>query len=54
MNTEAEIRQAFADYQHATSSAAGPGRAPTRSHPADAERFARHADGLVETLPGLD
>ena len=48
MNTETEIHQAFADYRRDQFGGwqwAGDG--PT--HPRDAKRFARHADGVVET-----
>jgi hypothetical protein len=47
MNTAAEIQQAFADYRRtAFGGWPWPSREPV--HPADAGRFARHADGRVE------
>ncbi len=47
MNTTAEIRQAFADYQRTLFGGwPWPDDAPV--HPRDAGRFARHADGRVE------
>ncbi len=52
MNTEAEIRQAFSDYQR-DQFGGWTWPSPDPVHPADAERFARHADGHVEELPGL-
>jgi hypothetical protein len=48
MNTEVEIHQAFADYRRDQFGGwQWPGDGPT--HPRDAKRFARHADGVVET-----
>lgn len=48
MNTEAEIRQAFADYR-ATEFGGWPWGASDPVHPREQGRFARHADGRVET-----
>lgn len=48
MNTEAEIRQAFADYR-ATEFGGWPWGASDPVHPRKQGRFARHADGRVET-----
>ena len=47
MNTQAEIRQAFADYQ-ATEFGGWPWDRADPVHPRDQGRFARHADGRVE------
>jgi quercetin 2,3-dioxygenase len=47
MNTEAEIRQAFADYQ-ATQFGGWPWASEDPTHDAMATRFAKHPDGSVE------
>ena len=50
MNTEAEIQQAFADYQRTQFGGwPWPDHAPV--HGKEARRFANHADGKAETLP---
>ncbi len=48
MNTEAEIHQAFADYR-ATEFGGWPWPASDPVHPREQGRFAKHADGRVET-----
>jgi len=48
MNTQAEIQQAFADYQ-ATEFGGWPWGASDPVHPRTQGRFAKHADGQVET-----
>ena len=53
MNTEAEIRQAFADYR-ATGFGGWPFAADDPVHPRDQGRFARHADGRVESGDPLE
>ena len=50
MNTEAEIRQAFVDYQ-ATGFGGWPWDDDAPHHGPDRGRFARHADGRVEERP---
>lgn len=52
MNTEAEIRQAFADYQR-TQFGGWPWPKDDPTHPAAATRFAKHPDGRVETPRAL-
>ncbi len=47
MNTQAEIQQAFADYQR-TAFGGWPWPASDPVHPREQGRFARHADGRVE------
>ena len=47
MNTEAEIRQAFADYQR-TRFGGWPWQSDEPVHPRDQGRFARHVDGKTE------
>jgi redox-sensitive bicupin YhaK (pirin superfamily) len=48
MNTQAEIQQAFADYRR-TEFGGWPWPASDPVHPRDQGRFAKHADGKVET-----
>ena len=50
MNTRAELEQAFADYR-ATGFGGWPWPSEAPVHDAAQGRFARHADGRVETLP---
>jgi redox-sensitive bicupin YhaK (pirin superfamily) len=47
MNTEDEVRQAYADYQR-TQFGGWPWPSPDPNHGDDGARFARHADGRVE------
>ncbi|MCU1277677.1 MAG: Pirin, partial [bacterium] len=47
MTTQAEIAEAFADYQR-TQFGGWPFASSDPTHPRDAGRFARHADGRVE------
>jgi hypothetical protein len=47
MNTEAEIRQAFADYRQ-TQFGGWPWAGPDPVHPRDQGRFARHTDGRLD------
>ena len=51
MNTEDQIRTAFADYQR-TQFGGWPWPDDAPVHPAGQGRFARHADGRTETPPG--
>ncbi len=53
MNTEAEIRQAFADYR-ATGFGGWPFAADDPVHARDQGRFARHADGSVESAEPIE
>ena len=53
MNTEAEIRQAFADYERDRFGGWDWDR-DDPVHPADTHRFARYPDGRVEELDSLD
>lgn len=50
MNTQAEIHQAFADYQR-TRFGGWPWPSADPTHPRDKARFARHVDGRVQ-MPG--
>jgi redox-sensitive bicupin YhaK (pirin superfamily) len=50
MNTTRELEQAFADYRR-TQFGGWPFRQPAPVHPRGQGRFARHADGRVETAP---
>jgi redox-sensitive bicupin YhaK (pirin superfamily) len=50
MNSEAEIRQAFADYR-STEFGGWPWPDPAPVHGKEIRRFATHADGKTETLP---
>ncbi len=49
MNTDEEVRQAFADYRR-TGFGGWPWDADDPNHGPDAGRFARHADGRVEQI----
>jgi len=49
MNTQQEIRQAFADYQR-TRFGGWPWESDDPVHPRETGRFAKHADGAVERL----
>ena len=53
MNTEAQLRQAFADYQR-TGFGGWPWPDSAPVHGAGPGRFARHADGRVESQPAAD
>jgi redox-sensitive bicupin YhaK (pirin superfamily) len=52
MTTPGELRQAFADYQR-TRFGGWPWPSEAPVHPRDAGRFARHADGRVDSPTGL-
>ena len=51
MNTQQEIRQAFADYQR-TRFGGWPWESDDPVHPRETGRFARHADGKIEHVDG--
>jgi quercetin 2,3-dioxygenase len=53
MNTDDEIREAFADYQR-TRFGEWPWDRDDPVHGHEADRFARHADGRIERFAGLD
>ena len=50
MNTEAELRQAYADYRR-TEFGGWPWPDSAPVHGSELRRFAKHSDGKVETLP---
>jgi hypothetical protein len=50
MNTQAEIHQAFADYRR-TEFGGWPFADTAPVHGREAGRFAKHANGVVETVP---
>ncbi|HEY1087557.1 MAG TPA: pirin-like C-terminal cupin domain-containing protein, partial [Archangium sp.] len=51
MNSEAEIQQAFRDYQR-TQFGGWPFKRDDPVHPREQGRFAKHADGKVESREG--
>jgi redox-sensitive bicupin YhaK (pirin superfamily) len=51
MNSQDQLQQAFADYRH-TGFGGWPWPDAEPVHGLDARRFARHADGRIERLPG--